>query len=313
MLHVLSVWRTNWNVSGSWKANYNCMGKKCKYRNKSYTGEYVILFFLEFGVNNLLYHRESAMWCTLMMLQWFSRCLRCFCGFCFMLLRSIMKQNVHRIKWMCQALKGRLYKLTHVHGTAGHLLPHTHCALMTCRYAGEVPPLIVMQQWASWEFSAVAGPKKKNESWLLLFDTMLKKNYFSFSTDVTGESSDVHLAVRDVPRLPLWYLGLYDGQAAAHAGPHQHAHHKAPAGRHQPQPTEAGRHAAFLHLKPARSDGLQGEHQQPVRGRHLDGASASAQTLQLSSCASQRPTSSATATALPHGRLRQQPRRQRCQ
>lgn len=67
------------------------------------------------------------------------------------------------------------------------------------------------------------------------------KNVSCFFTDLTGESSDVHLAVRDVPRVPLWYLSLYDGQAAAHAGPHQHAHHKAPAGRHQPQPAEAGR------------------------------------------------------------------------
>lgn len=138
------------------------------------------------------------------------------------------------------------------------------------------------------------------------------KSVFCFFTGLTGESSDVHLAVRDVPRVPLWYLSLDDGQAAAHAGPHQHAHHKAPAGRHQPQPTEAGRgcprRASFQHLKHTCSDRLQGESQLnrlPARDRHLVGAATSAQTLQLATSAPERATSAATAAALPNERLRQ--------
>lgn len=78
-------------------------------------------------------------------------------------------------------------------------------------------------------------------NFLIHFGTILPKFLSASSTDLTGESSDVHPAVRDVPRVPLRYLSLHDGQAAAHAGPHQLADHKALAGRHQPEPTEAGR------------------------------------------------------------------------
>lgn len=120
-----------------------------------------------------------------------------------------------------------------------------------------------------------------------LCGTVLPKCVSSSSTDLTGESSDVHPAVRDVPRVPLWYLGIHDGQAAAHAGSHQHADNKATAGRHKPQSTKSGRGSPGFTSTHRLQHRLGGEIQLshlPTCDRHHYGTATSAQAIQLSAC-----------------------------
>lgn len=58
----------------------------------------------------------------------------------------------------------------------------------------------------------------------------LKISLSSHFADLTGESSDVYLFVRDIPHVPLLCLYHCHEQAATHAGPHQYTYCQAAAG-----------------------------------------------------------------------------------